>query len=108
MEQAKGLGGNNIVTVLMNDNDIDVQTACDFVGEHFQTLMAKFVAVKQTLPSWGLSIDSGVAAYVQAMEHWVIGNLDWSFETQRYFGPNPAEIKETRVVLLRPVECIDA
>ena len=36
------------------------------------------------------------------MENWVIGNLNWSFETQRYFGHARHEIKRTRVVHLTP------
>ena len=107
MEQAKGLGGNNIVTVLMRAKNISVQSAADLVGERFEDLMNRFIAVKKDLPSWGLSIDSAVAAYIAAMEHWVIGNLMWSFETQRYFGPQHEEIKRTRIVRLRPVEDSD-
>jgi hypothetical protein len=107
MEQSKGLGGNNIVTVLMQDRGVSLQVAADLVGEHFKDLMDSFVAIKKTLPSWGSSIDAAVLSYVQAMEHWVIGNLVWSFETQRYFGPKHAEVKRTREVQLRSVEGLD-
>ena len=66
--------------------------------------MDRFVENKKRLPAWGPHVDAGVAAYVTAMEYWVVGNLEWSFETQRYFGPGHAEIKRTRVVRLRPAE----
>lgn len=104
MEQAKGIGGNNIVTVLMQAKGIDVQAACDAVGEHCKLLMERYLDAKEKLPSWGPSVDCAVAGYVQAMEHWIIGNLEWSFETQRYFGAVHAEVKATRVVMLRPRE----
>lgn len=104
MEWSRGIDGNNIVTVIMQDKHVDRQTAADLVGEHFKKLMDTFIVTKKKLPSWGLDVDSAVAAYVAAMEHWVIGNLDWSFETQRYFGPGHAEIKRTRVITLCPVE----
>ena len=39
-----------------------------------------------------------------AMEHWVIGNLEWSFETNRYFGAEHARVKESLVVVLLPRE----
>ena len=87
MEHAKGHTGNNIVTVLQKAMNIGVQTASDRVGEHFKILMDRFVRGKKGLPSWGLPLDSAIAAYIAAMEHWVVGNLEWSFETQRYFGP---------------------
>lgn len=104
MEQAKGHTGNNIITVLREARGIDLQTASDFVGERFESLMTTFSEGKKHLPSLGLALDCGVVAYVKAMEHWVIGNLEWSFETQRYFGPAHAEIRQTRVVALRPAE----
>ena len=103
MEQAKGHTGNNIVTVLMQERNIDLQAASDLIGMHFGELMARFAETKARLPSYGTAtVDAAVAKYVAAMEHWVIGNLEWSFETQRYFGAVHAEVKETRVVVLRP------
>lgn len=102
MEQSRGISGNNIVTVLMQEKNIDLQAASDIVGERFRELMDKFTENKKKLPSWGLSTDVSVAAYVQAMEHWIIGNLEWSFETTRYFGPHYRDVKRTRVVNLRP------
>lgn len=104
MEQARGIGGNNIVTVLMKAKRVNLQTAVDLAGEHFQKLMDKFMEGKKALPSWGVTVDAAVAAYVGAMEHWVVGNLDWSFETQRYFGPHHAEVKRSLLVTLRPQE----
>ncbi|CCM04975.1 uncharacterized protein FIBRA_07173 [Fibroporia radiculosa] len=102
MEQAKGLSGNNIVTVLMQEKGVDLQTASNLVGVHCRELMDRFVAAKSKLRSWGPAVDPAVAFYVRAMEHWVIGNLEWSFESQRYFGVLHAQVKETRVVHLRP------
>ncbi|KAK7463064.1 Sesquiterpene synthase 10 [Stygiomarasmius scandens] len=103
MEQAKGHSGNNIVTVLMRARGYDLQEACDYIGHYFKKLMARFTSAKARLPSWGSNVDAEVAKYVDAMGHWVRGNLDWSFETIRYFGPRHNEIKTTRVVtLLRP------
>jgi len=104
MEQAKGHSGNNIVTVIMRQKGVDLQTASDLVGEHYKTLMDRFLSVKNQLPSWGPSVDAIVTRYLKSMGHWIIGNLEWSFETQRYFGPLHAEIKTTRVVTLRPRE----
>ncbi len=104
MEQAKGHSGNNIVTVLMREKNIDLQAASDLVGEHFRVLMDRFMETKTRLPSYGSGVDSAVAQYVAAMEHWVIGNLEWSFESQRYFGSEHRRVRENRVVLLRPRE----
>ncbi|KAH9925105.1 isoprenoid synthase domain-containing protein [Fomitopsis serialis] len=102
MEQAAGMSGNNVVTVLMHDEDADVQTAADRVGSLFETLMDRFLQTQSQLPSWGSAVDQMVQKYVKALEYWIVGNIEWSFDTQRYFGPLHAEIKRTRVVPIRP------
>nr|BDI63091.1 sesquiterpene synthase [Auriscalpium vulgare] len=104
MEQAKGHTGNNIVTVLMKAKGFDLQAASDYIGIYYAELMNRYIADKARLPSFGPSIDTDVQRYVTAMENWPIGNLVWSFETNRYFGPRHAEIKRTRLVILKPRE----
>ncbi|KAI0649321.1 terpenoid synthase [Trametes meyenii] len=107
MEQAMGHTGNNVMTVLMKDKNLDLQGAADYVGVHFKGLIDTFHAAKSTLPSWGPKIDDEVAQYAMAMQTWVIGNLNWSFETQRYFGHARHEIRRTRVVYLTPRRVLD-
>ena len=102
MEQAKGHTGNNIITILCHEKNIDIQAASDYVGIYFGQLMDRFVADKVRLPHFGSALDTAVARYVDAMGQWVIGNLEWSFETKRYFGVDHAEVRRTRVVTLRP------
>ncbi|KAI0833263.1 terpenoid synthase [Trametes gibbosa] len=102
MEQAMGHTTNNIMTVLMQHKGLDLQGAADCVGVHVKGLVDTFLDAKRSLPSWGPKIDNEVALYTMAMETWVIGNLNWSFETQRYFGHARHEIKRTRVVHLYP------
>ncbi|KAF8656780.1 hypothetical protein AX16_002332 [Volvariella volvacea WC 439] len=105
-EQATGHKGNNIITVLMQEKGYSLQEAVDFVGLNCAKLMETFMSVelRARLPSWGPKIDADVACYFKAIGHWVIGNLVWSFETQRYFGTQHEEVKQTRVVALRPSE----
>ncbi|KAJ3766764.1 isoprenoid synthase domain-containing protein, partial [Lentinula raphanica] len=102
MEQSKGLDGVNFITVFMKENNIDLQAASDCVGSYFKQLMDRHVDARKRLPSWGPEIDADVARWLAAMIRWVRGNLDWSFESQRYFGPSFLEVKETGVVHLRP------
>lgn len=109
-EQAKGHFGNNIITVLMKERALSLQEACDFVGVHFKVLMSRYmegkVALEASLDSGTLAhVDAGsVFAYVDAMGDWVIGNLVWSFDTQRYFGTEHEEVKQTLVVHLKARE----
>ena len=102
MEQSKGLEGNNILTVLMEENCFDLQGACDYAGLLFGDLMNRFVAERKKLPSWGPGLDEDVSRYVDAIGHWVVGNLCWSFETPRYFGSALEDVRRTQVVKLRP------
>ncbi|KAI0833261.1 terpenoid synthase [Trametes gibbosa] len=104
MEQAKGHTGNNIVTVLMRQKNISLQEASDLVGDHFTMLMGRFMEAKNQLPSFGAELDDAVAKYVVALGHWVIGNLEWSFESQRYFGAEHTKVQATRVVVLSPAD----
>ncbi|KZT69363.1 terpenoid synthase [Daedalea quercina L-15889] len=101
-EQALGLSGNNILTVLMNSEHCDLQTAADRAGLRFKQLMEGFQADKACLPSWGPDMDTVVGKFVMALETWVVGNCKWSFETHRYFGIERDEVKRTRVVKLYP------
>ncbi|EMD34164.1 hypothetical protein CERSUDRAFT_107906 [Gelatoporia subvermispora B] len=102
MEQAMGHTTNNIMSVLMKHKQVDLQGASDIVGVHFKGLMDGFLADKERLPSWGPELDADVSRIVDCMEQWVVGNLDWSFETQRYFGRDHLEIQRTLVVKLSP------
>ncbi|KAI0325770.1 terpenoid synthase [Cubamyces sp. BRFM 1775] len=102
MEQAMGHTGNNIITVLMTHKSLSLQEAANHVGEHWKTLINTYLDAKESLPSWGEKIDHDVARYAMAMESWVIGNLNWSFETLRYFGPARLDVRRTGVVHLYP------
>lgn len=101
-EQSKGLEGNNIVTVLMEANGFNLQEAVDRAGQLWGDLMNRFVEERKKLPSWGSDLDRDVNRYVDAIGHWVVGNICWSFESQRYFGSALEDVKRTRIVKLRP------
>jgi len=101
MEQSKGHRGNNILTVLMKAKGISLQQAANIVGEHSAKLMKDLEHARERLPSWGARVDADVTRYIRALEDWVIGNLEWSFKTVRYFGPTHEQVKKTRVVSLR-------
>ncbi|EPQ55293.1 terpenoid synthase [Gloeophyllum trabeum ATCC 11539] len=102
VEQSKGQDGNNIIRVLMEERNLSLQEACDYVGVYFQDLMDRFQSSRQKLPSWGVKTDKAVSDFLDGLENWVATNLEWSFLTQRYFGPSVAEVRQTRLVTLQP------
>lgn len=104
MELSKGLEGNNFITVLMKTQNMDRQEACNFVGEYYEQLMDDFLSAKASLRSFGSKVDVDVHRYIEACQHWPVGNLFWSFETPRYFGARRDQIRRTRVVPVKPLE----
>lgn len=98
MEQAKGHHGNNVVTVLLQSGEMDIQAAADYAGAQFKRQVQEFTTDKGNIPSWGTAVDSDVSRCIQGLEHWFVGNIQFSGETDRYLSPNE---KLTLVVTLR-------
>ncbi|TBU29047.1 terpenoid synthase [Dichomitus squalens] len=104
VEQARGDDAHNIVTVVMDELGTDLHGAMEWVAERHRILVGQFLERFGRLPSWGPEIDAQVARYVDGLGNWVRANDSWSFESQRYFGLDGLEIKESRwVQLLRKV-----
>lgn len=86
MEQAKGVAGSNILSVLMAAKDGSLQAASDYVGDYYTQLMEEYLSARVELASKSFGsqeLDSDVRKYVDAMENWPIGNIEWSFKTKR-------------------------
>lgn len=91
---------HNIVAIIMHHEELDLQGSIDRAGDMCRAVMDKYIETKGKLPSYGAVLDKQVAAYMQGLESWMTGNIDWSFVTRRYFGDEGAEIKRTRSVTL--------
>ncbi|THH29426.1 hypothetical protein EUX98_g4770 [Antrodiella citrinella] len=102
VEQARG-DTHNMISVFMERQGHDLQTAVDAVGDLCKASIDRFEANRQSLPSWGPKVDDDVQVYIQGLQDWIVGSLHWSFDTTRYFGQNGAVVKKHRVVTLLPV-----
>ncbi|KDQ10830.1 hypothetical protein BOTBODRAFT_147563 [Botryobasidium botryosum FD-172 SS1] len=102
-EQASG-HYSNLVPITMAQLSLPLQRAVDHVGRRIESTFAAFVADKSQLPSWTPEIDRQVQAYVRGMESWVVGSIQWSFDSNRYFGKEHEEVKRTLCVRLWPKE----
>ena len=98
IEQSLGLAGNNVITVLMKANGMTLQEAANHVGVVFESLMDAYVKNKALVRSFGPEHDANIQAYMQGIGYWAVGNLEWSFKSQRYFGPAHEEVRRTGVV----------
>ncbi len=104
MERAKGLDGNNFVTVVMRQKGLGLQEAADFVACQFKERLAQFIEDRKNLRSFGKDVDADVEKYVFSISQWCIGSIIWSFKTPRYFGADYEEVKRTLVVKLNDFE----
>lgn len=102
MEQSLGLAGNNVITVLMESNGLSLQEAANHVGVAFESMMKDYVKNKSLVRSFGSKHDANIQAYMENIAYWVVGNLEWSFRSKRYFGTDQETVRKTRVVKLSP------
>ena len=47
-------------------------------------------------------LDLDVQSYVNGMAQWLGASVQWSYESERYFGKRGLEIKKTRTLHLLP------
>lgn len=86
----------------MRERRLDLQGAMDHLGQRYHRLRDAFFDHMHDIPSWSPEIDADVKEYLVEMGRWVTGNMYWSFESERYFGPHGLEIREHRNVILLP------
>jgi len=66
-----------MVVVVMNQKELDLQSAIDYVGDLCKATLSRFNEERANLPSWGPKIDRDIAVYLDGLESWMIGNLYW-------------------------------
>ncbi|KAJ3914016.1 terpenoid synthase [Lentinula edodes] len=102
VEQARGDGSHNIITVVMMELKLDLHEALEWVGHYHRERELEFLRAVKELPMWSPEIDRQVAQYVNGIGNWVRANDCWSFESGRYFGQDGLRVQETRMVTLAP------
>ncbi|KAJ7496297.1 isoprenoid synthase domain-containing protein, partial [Mycena galericulata] len=102
MEQSKGHGGANAVTVIMKSKGVDLQAAIDFLGGYCEALTSQLQESRRIFASRSDPVYSKDAVRIMdAFGDWVRGNDQWSLATERYFGKENHVVKETRIVKLK-------
>ena len=91
-----------MIPVVMHHEDLDLQSAVNFVGSLCKQSIDRFNELRKHVPSWGPRIDRDVSVYVDGLQHWIVGSLHWSFESERYFGKEGKRVKAERTVTLLP------
>lgn len=103
IEQARG-DTQNLVFITMWDKQLDLEGAMDFVDQLTRKRVQEYVDAKAQLRSFGPELDPQVALYVQGIEYWVQGAIDWTFMTPRYFGADAEKVRDTGMVdIMAPI-----
>ena len=72
MEQSRGLTGNNIVTLLMEEKGYSLQEASDYIGAHCNHLLDTYLRARKQLSQ---SLGPEAAQFIYSIGQWMIGNL---------------------------------
>ncbi|TDC70550.1 terpene synthase [Micromonospora sp. KC606] len=80
-------GGHNLVLALATERGVPVETAVDLVARRWREEMARFVALRASVPSFGPTWDPAVAAHLEGVANAVRGTVDWTVESGRYVVP---------------------
>jgi hypothetical protein len=72
MEQSKGHTGNNIVTVLMEENGTSLQETSDYIGMQCNHFMKTYLSSKKNLSP---SLGPDAARFIEAIGSWIVGNI---------------------------------
>jgi hypothetical protein len=101
-EQASGDDEHNLVTIVMRAEGKDIQGAIDWNAAQHADMVKKFNQLYLVIPRWGGPLDRDVQFYVDGIAQWVIANVQWSYESERYFGKRGLLVKTTREMRLLP------
>ena len=102
-EQARGDDKHNIVTIIMNEHNLNLDGALSWIGNHHKTLVKEFMDAYEVLPAqWGGKVNSDLRVYADGIANCVRAVDQWDFETERYFGTKGTEIQASRQVQLLP------
>ncbi|KAM0087322.1 (+)-eremophilene synthase [Fusarium odoratissimum] len=99
---------HNIVTVLKK-NGFTTQQAMDRAGELQDECYRRWYLALTSMPVWGEATDREVLRYIEACHSFPLGDLLWSFQTDRDLGATEGyKLHETKVLDLSDLEPIAA
>ncbi|KAJ7274930.1 isoprenoid synthase domain-containing protein [Mycena rebaudengoi] len=106
-EQAVGDDLNNILTIAMQELNLDLQAAIAWACARHAELRAMFLEQLNNMPVFGADIDMYVQEYVLGIANWARGYHCWQFEGGRYLGDKGLEVQRSRQVRMLPKVKVD-
>ena len=101
-ELSCGLAGHNIISVIMEEYQLDLQQALYWLSGYASKTIFNFLLTRSALPSWGEKVDQAVTEYIDRIVRCVRGNDAWHYETKRYYGDDGSKVEEFRKTTLLP------
>ncbi|KAF9476267.1 terpenoid synthase [Pholiota conissans] len=100
-EQADG-DFQNLVCIIMAERNLELQDAINALTDMLETRVDEYLALKKSLPSFGLGVDAQLARYHSALEHFVQGTVVWYYMSPRYFSEDDRrKALESKCLLLK-------
>ncbi|KAH7929156.1 terpenoid synthase [Leucogyrophana mollusca] len=109
-EQARGDDTHNLVTIVMREHNLELQSALYWIGNYQERITQNFIRLRDNLPEriredvpvWNERLEAQLTHYVDGLACWVRGNDAWGWECERYFGKEGMEVKNGKEVVLMP------
>ncbi|GAA0912155.1 hypothetical protein GCM10009560_02340 [Nonomuraea longicatena] len=86
-ERKHDMARHNLVNVLVTHRGCSLQEALNEVAVMHDQAVAQMVKLRSSVDSWGTQ---AVRAYVQGLEHWVRGHIEYSLGSARYMRAWPS------------------
>ncbi len=76
---------HNLVLAIQHEYRCSLQEAVDEAARRHDCQVRSFIELERQLTHVGIEVTDTVERYVGVLRSWMRGNLDWSFETGRYW-----------------------
>ncbi|KAI8243934.1 Presilphiperfolan-8-beta-ol synthase [Colletotrichum sp. SAR 10_96] len=93
-------GGEHNLILLLRAQGFSEQEAIDQIGDMILECYRSWYRALAELPVWGESVDKEVLRYIEACRTIALGNLHFTYTSERYLGHEGAQIRETRIMSL--------
>lgn len=84
----------------MIEKGFSLQQAVDYVAKSYKEFGDIINEYRKRIRSYGPKADEDIKRFIDGLQQWVIGNLEWSFQSGRYFGKYSEEVRRTGVIEL--------
>ncbi|KAJ7074735.1 isoprenoid synthase domain-containing protein [Mycena amicta] len=111
------IGNNlNLISVIQADKGVSVQGAISFAFTHIERAFKEFRALLDPVDEQGSTwnwlkprksppsspvLDNDTRLYLRGLEDCVVGTLNWSYETELYFGTKGDEVRQYGWVFIK-------